>query len=178
MTTALGATEATLLGLIAQAEGDGPVHGYDLQRQLAERALGRVIRIEPGMLYHYLKKMARRGLITAEVAAQDGRPARHLHTLTAEGRDALEGWLAEPVSTTREIRLEFLLKLFFARQRPGAAPALVRGQLAMIDRHIASLEAQAAALDADDRFGADVLGLRLGQNRAIRDWLATLEDLA
>lgn len=177
MTTSLGATEATLLGLIGQAEGDGPVHGYDLQRQLAESTLGRVIRIEPGMLYHYLKKLARRGLITAEVATQDGRPARHLHTLTAEGRNALEAWLAEPVASTREIRLEFLLKLWFARQRPGAAKALVRAQLAMIDQHIASLEAQIAALDAADRFGTDVLGLRLGQNRAIRDWLATLEDL-
>lgn len=178
MTSSLGATEATLLGLIGQAEGDGPVHGYDLQRQLAESALGRVIRIEPGMLYHYLKKLARRGLITAEVATQDGRPARHLHTLTTEGRDALAAWLAEPVATTREIRLEFLLKLWFARQRPGAAAALVLAQLAMIDRHITSLEAQIAALEDGDRFGADVLGLRLGQNRAIRDWLATLEDVA
>ncbi len=178
MTTSLGATEATLLGLIGQAEGDGPVHGYDLQRQLAESTLGHVIRIEPGMLYHYLKKLARRGLVTADVAVQDGRPARHLHTLTVEGRTALDAWLAEPVASTREIRLEFLLKLWFARQRPDAAAALVRAQLAMIDRHIASLEAQIAALDDADRFGADVLGLRLGQNRTIRDWLATLEDLA
>jgi hypothetical protein len=47
--------------------------------------------------------------------------------------------------------------------------------LGVIDQHIASLETQIASLDAGDRFREDVLTLRLGQNRAIRTWLAGLE---
>ena len=175
MTSSLSSTEYTLLGLIARSGHDGPVHGYDLQRHLADSSLSHVIRVESGMMYHYLKKLAARGLITAEIASQEGRPARHLPTLTETGRAALDEWSADPVATTREIRLEFLLKLWFARERPGGASTLITAQLGVIDRHIASLDAQVANLDADDRFGADVLGLRLGQNRAIRAWLAGLE---
>lgn len=176
MTSPLGATEYTLLGLIARAQHGGPVHGYDLQRQLADSSLSHVIRVESGMMYHYLKKLAARGLITAEIASQEGRPARHLHTLTGEGRAALDAWIIEPVATTREMRLEFLLKLWFARQHASVVDRLIDAQIGVIDRHIASLEAQVAGLGADDRFGRDVLALRLGQNRAIRAWLAGLEN--
>lgn len=175
MTAPLSATEYTLLGLIARAGVDGPAHGYDLQRHLADSSLSHVIRVEPGMMYHYLKKLAGRGLITAEVSSQEGRPARRLHTLTAEGRAALEAWIVDPVATTREMRLEFLLKLWFARQDASAIARLISAQLGVIDRHIASLEDQMATLATDDRFGDDVLALRLGQNRAIRAWLAGLE---
>jgi PadR family transcriptional regulator, regulatory protein AphA len=172
---ALSSTEYTLLGLIARAEGAGAVHGYDLQRHLAESSLSHVIRIESGMMYHYLKKLAGRELITAEVSTQSGRPARHLHSLTDAGRAALDAWVTAPVGTTREIRMEFLLKLWFARQDPGQASRLVEAQMRVIDQHVTSLEAQIAALDEADRFRADVLALRLGQNRAIRHWLASLE---
>lgn len=174
----MSSTEYTLLGLVAQA-GDGrPVHGYDLQRHLGHSSLSHVIRIETGMMYHYLKKLAGRGLITAETESQEGRPARHLHTLTEAGRAALAAWTGEPVASTREMRLEFLLKLWFARQDPDGGERLVAAQAGVIDRHIASLEAQLDALPGDDRFGRDVLALRLGQNRAIRAWLASLERVS
>jgi PadR family transcriptional regulator AphA len=172
---ALSATEYTLLGLIAQAEPAGPVHGYDLQRHLSEESLARVIRIEPGMMYHYLKKLAARGFITAEVASQQGRPARHLHTLTPEGRESLEAWVTTPVRSTREMRLEFLIKLWFARQQPDRATKLRDAQETVIRDTIASLQAQIDALPADDTFGREVLDLRLRQNTAIRDWMTALE---
>jgi DNA-binding PadR family transcriptional regulator len=176
MTASLSATEYTLLGLIARAGHAGPVYGYDLQRQLADSSLSHVIRVESGMMYHYLKRLAARGLITAQVSSQEGRPARHLHTLTVEGRAALDAWVSEPVATTREIRLEFLLKLWFARDDARVAARLIGGQIAVIDRHIASLETQVANLAAGDHFGQDVLALRLAQNRTIREWLAGLEN--
>ncbi|MDQ3226199.1 MAG: PadR family transcriptional regulator, partial [Chloroflexota bacterium] len=81
------ASEYALLGLIAQT-GSGEIHGYDLSRSFAEGALGRIIRLESGMLYHYLKKLARDGYITSRIERQSGRPDRQVHTLTADG-DAL-----------------------------------------------------------------------------------------
>jgi len=169
------AMEFTLLGLVAQAEPGEPVHGYDLRRKLSEGSLARVIRIEPGMMYHYLKTLTRRGLITAEIVPQEGRPARHLHAVTPEGRAVLDEWITSPVESTREMRLEFLLKLWFARQDQDRAERLVQAQKAVIDRHIASLRAQYDSLPADDRFGQTVLALRTGQNLAIRVWLDHLE---
>ncbi len=171
-----GAAECTLLGLIALAPaGPEGVHGYDLNRQVGEGALAEIIRLEPGMVYHYLKKLERFGLITTTVEQQTARPDRHLHVLTDEGRGRFDAWLAEPVQATRELRLEFLLKLWFARRLDAArANALVADQLAVVERLIASLRTQLARVDDasdDGRFARRVIELRLAQNEAARAWL-------
>jgi PadR family transcriptional regulator, regulatory protein AphA len=173
----LSPAEFTLLGLIAFA-GDGSegVHGYDLNRQLNEGALAEIIRLEPGMLYHYLKKLARRELITTTIEQQTARPDRHLHALTRHGRAQFQSWLSEPVQTTREIRLEFLLKLWFARTLdPERARSLVQDQREVIQRLVTSLERQMDGITGtsdDDRFARKVIELRLAQNRAADAWLA------
>jgi len=171
----LSAAEYTLLGLIAASGNGEGVHGYDLNRQLTSGALAEIIRLEPGMLYHYLKKLARHDLITTTIEQQTARPDRHLHAMTDAGRERFEAWLSEPVQATRELRLEFLLKLWFARWLdPERAQALVRDQQAVVQRLIASLEKQLDGItgsgdDAD--FARKVIELRLAQNRAASDWL-------
>jgi DNA-binding PadR family transcriptional regulator len=177
----LSPAEYTLLGLISAAPGGaGGVHGYDLNRQLTEGALAEIIRLEPGMLYHYLKKLARHALITTTVEQQTARPDRHLHALTAEGRALFQAWLSEPVHATRELRLEFLLKLWFTRRlNPARADVLVRDQQAVVQRLIASLERQLDGIadSGDDaRFARKVIALRLAQNRAASAWLTELSS--
>lgn len=169
--------EYTLLGLIAQSP-DG-IHGYDLTRALTDGTIGEIIRLEPGMLYHYLKKLAQRGYISSTTERQSGRPDRHRHALTPEGTAAFHAWLAEPVTATREMRLDFLLKLWFARKidRDRAA-TLVRDQREVLRGLVASLERQMATIPgatADDRFARKTLDLRLAQNRAALAWLDNLE---
>jgi DNA-binding PadR family transcriptional regulator len=121
----LGPGEYALLGLLTLSGGSG--YGYDLARHFGEQSgpLAEIIRLEPGMLYHHLKKLARDRLVATAVEAQSGRPARQTHAITEAGRRALDQWLREPVRATREIRLDFLLKLFFARRlahRPARPP--------------------------------------------------------
>lgn len=176
----LSPAEFTLLGLIALADSpDGTIHGYDLNRQLTSGATGEIIRLEPGMLYHYLKKLAKRQLITTTVVPQEGKPDRHLHAITGSGRARFDAWMAEPVQATREMRLDFLLKLWFARQTsPDLALHLVRGQRDVLQRLVWSLEAQLARTPAesdDGRFARKVIDLRLAQNRAAIDWLDELD---
>ena len=172
--------EFTLLGMISLAPEDGHIHGYDLNRQMTEGAIGAIIRLESGMLYHYLKKLTRGGLITSTTEHQEGRPTRHLHALTAAGRETFSVWLDTPVQATREMRLEFLLKLWFARHmgRERAA-TLTRGQRAVIQALIDSLEQQlreAPDVTNDDRFMRAVVELRLAQNCAVASWLDSLEE--
>ena len=173
--------EFTLLGMIAlSTEEDGHIHGYDLNRHMTEGPIRSVIRLEAGMLYHYLKKLTRRGLITSTTEHQEGRPARHLHALTEAGRSTFDAWLATPVQATREIRLDFLLKLWFARQiGREQVLALVRGQRAVIQGLIDSLEQQIREIPGtseDDQFARNVVGLRLAQNRVVASWLDELEE--
>jgi len=175
----LGPAEHSLLGLLAisSAAGTGGIHGYDLQRHYTDGALGTIIRLEPGMLYHHLKKLDRYGLITTEIIPQPDRPDRRIHTLTEAGRERLERWLRAPVRVTREIRLDFLLKLFFARRLdPAHRASLIAQQRTVLTELEASLRDQIAALDpaeSDDR--APVLRLRQLQTRAALDWLDGLE---
>jgi DNA-binding PadR family transcriptional regulator len=171
------AAEFALLGMIARTPG-GEIHGYDLSRMFSGSALGKIVRIEPGMLYHYLKKLARTGYITTRVEQQSGRPDRQVHTLTREGEEALRTWMSAPVSSTREIRLDFLVKLYLLqRLDPAQADALVRNQRRIMRERTTRLQAQvddAQPADPDNTFGDMVLRLRLSQTLAALSWLDSI----
>jgi hypothetical protein len=97
-----------------------------------------------------------------------------VYKITDDGRAELTRWLQEPVARTREIRLEFLVKLYFARQLdPGHATRLLAEQRDTLHKLEESLSAQlATAPDSDDdAFPRLVLDLRLEQTRAALAWL-------
>src|SRR5215204_813933 len=90
------AAEHAILGLLALSES-GIGHGYDLARQFSPDApLGNIVRLEPGMVYHHLKKLERLGWVTAMPESAPGRPARRLFALSSSGRTELARWLSEP----------------------------------------------------------------------------------
>src|SRR5207253_6610617 len=128
--------------------------------------LGGVLRLEPGMLYHHLKKLERAGWLTSTVEPQGSRPPRQVYRITGAGRGELQRWLQEPVAHTREIRLEFLVKLYFARRfDPELAERLIAEQRGTCERLEESLATRLAALEeteaGDDRmFSRLVLELR------------------
>lgn len=173
--------EHALLGLIVRAGGEA--HGYELARHFEPtHPLGDVLRLEQAMLYQHLKKLERRGWLAMTVQPQESRPPRRVYRITDEGRAELRRWLEEPVARTREIRLEFLVKLFFAVQSdPALARRLVAEQLAVCQQLVASLEGQMASLgegDGGEAVGRDeaafehiVLELRRDQTRAAAAWL-------
>jgi PadR family transcriptional regulator AphA len=171
--------EHALLGLLSLA--GGTAHGYDLARQFRrEQPLGEIIRLEPAMLYKHLKKLARLGWLTMTTENQAPRPPRQICHLTNTGEAELRRWLAEPVARTREIRLEFLVKLYFAMHLDSyLAQRLVSEQLAVMlqladafAEQRADLQTPAAASPGDDLFFQDlVLDLRLRQTHAAAEWL-------
>ena len=162
------AIDKALLGLLR----DEPRHGYELAREFAaDTPLGEIVHLELSMLYALLKKLERDGLVRSIMQAQGPRPPRKIFTLTDEGHDALDHWLAEPVERTRDLRLEFLLKLYIARNaEPSLARHLIAAQHDVCERHISSLQDQ---IDAEeDSFRRLVLEMRKAQNVALLDWLA------
>lgn len=174
----LGPAEFAILGALAHRAATGGVHGYDLSRSFSEGALAQIIRIEPGMLYHYLKKLARADLITSRVETQEGRPDRHVHMLTSQGQAALTAWLTSPVRATREIRLDFLLKLYLSRLiDPALGDSLVADQHDVMRRLVESLRSQVTGIvpdTPDAAFHRAVLDLRLSQTQAALAWLESL----
>lgn len=173
--------EHAILALLALAQRDGAGYGYDLARHFSEgQPLATILRLEPGMLYHHLKKLDRLGWVEADLDASGPRPPRRLYRLTALGERQLGAWLQAPVAHTREIRLEFLVKLYFARLlRPERIHQLLAEQRETLDGNRLALEAQIVAsssASADDAFTRQVLTLRLAQTSAALCWLETISD--
>lgn len=169
------AVENTLLGLLKHQAR----HGYDLVREFDDDTpLGEVLHLEPSMLYAYLKKLEAAGQIAAQVEANAPRPPRKVFTLTAEGERVLAAWLDEPVTRTRDLRLEFLLKFYIARLlEPDTARRLVGRQREVCAGLVASLRSQLA--EEHDDFRRLVLEMRLAQNEALLGWLnAAREQVA
>ncbi len=96
-----------LLGLISIK----PASGYDL-KQTIERSIHFIWNATAPQIYSTLRKLRDDGLISTEDLPQKGKPDKQVHSITQDGRDALEAFVSEPIksSVTRD---EVLLRIFF-----------------------------------------------------------------
>ena len=99
-----------LLGLLSVE----PMSGYDLG-QTIRGSVGFFWNESYGQIYPNLKKLAADEFVTSKTERQEGKPDRHIYSITRKGRERLAAWLA--VEPQPEIpRNELLLKLFFGAQ--------------------------------------------------------------
>lgn len=161
--------EYALLGLLSA----NPAHGYELHKKLKDLpSLGRIWFVKQANLYALLEKLEVRGLITSREVEAGGYPPRKQYTLTSAGAEALQAWLREPVARPRDIRQEFLLRLYFARQSgPRVAQELLVNQRQALLQWRAEIQQMIAELPANETFQAVVLEYRLRQSQATLDWL-------
>lgn len=124
--TYLTPSEYAVLGLLRQ----GPTYGYELQRRLGSgRGLARVCPVEPAMVYAILKSLSGLELIDGEWD-RSVYPPRAIYAATDEGDARFQRWLRRPVERMREVRLDFLVKLYFALQEDEAlATGLIDDQI-------------------------------------------------
>jgi DNA-binding PadR family transcriptional regulator len=80
--------EAALLLLLA----DRPTHGYELLERLP--SLLHEERVDVGNVYRALRTLEDEGLVSSEWRGDLPGPAKRTYTLTVDGRDALDAWLA------------------------------------------------------------------------------------
>src|SRR5712692_2949391 len=104
--------EYAILGLL---EGR-PMHGYEMFQQFQVGTLHQIVHLEMSQMYAFLKKLERLEYIEAQLEPQGARPPRKIFHLTPAGHTILFQWLMEPVVRPREIRILFLIKLYFVRQ--------------------------------------------------------------
>jgi PadR family transcriptional regulator AphA len=157
--------EYAVLGLLAIR----PMHGYEMARYFDRDDLTEVCPVEQSLLYTYLRNVEERGLVAAREIRVGRRPPRRIFHLTGPGRAALDEWLKRPVDRIREVRLDFLLKLYMLRELdPAAERDLVRRQLEVCETYRERLEGRAATASG---FEALVVGSKLSAARATVDWL-------
>jgi DNA-binding PadR family transcriptional regulator len=157
--------EPALLGFLRE----GPLHGYDLHKQLAQQ-LGPVWRLGISQMYAILKDYEARGWIKTIVVAQNGRPARKMLKLTAQGQRAFDTWMTQSARGMREFRVDFFARLYFARA--AGRPALRQ----FLKQQIQATQKEREALmnaQTPSAFSEVVRSFRLAQLDTILNWLET-----
>ena len=156
--------EYAVLGMLALR----PMHGYEMTCLLADEGLADVCPVEQSTLYTYLRNIEARGLVTWTEERVGLRPPRKTFALTEEGRSLIDHWLRTPVERMREVRLEFLLKLFFLEQLDVPAHReLLRTQVQVCEEYLAHVDAR----PQPNRFAALVIQSKRSAAEATLGWL-------
>ena len=167
--------EYAVLGMLEEQ----PMHGYELFQRFQNEVLGQIVHVEMSQLYAFLKKLERLAMIESQLEQQGVRPPRKVFRLTQAGREALHRWLTTPVARPRDIRIFFLIKLYFVqRQIPEQLPRVIEQEIETCGRFLASLEAQRqgpVSIRDQSTFDQVVLVSRIYQTRALLDWLRQLQ---
>jgi DNA-binding PadR family transcriptional regulator len=168
--------EYAILGLLEEQ----PMHGYELFQRFQNEVLGLIVHIEMSQLYAFLKKLERLECIESELEQQGVRPPRKVYRLTQSGRATFQQWLTTPVERPRDIRIFFLIKLYFVQRLfPAQLARVIDQEIEICGRFLASLEAQRSGPGSiRDRtaFEQVVLNSRIHQTRALLDWLHELQS--
>ncbi len=101
-------TEYVLLGTLMS----GPKHGYEI-RQFLGTALGSTWHVGTSQLYNLLKRLEWEGLVSSSLETQEDRPSKRVFSLSEAGEKSFLVWLNCSTDNVRDLRVEFLAKLFF-----------------------------------------------------------------
>jgi len=164
--------DETLLGLLAaQAR-----HGYQLLDCFRDPAqLGNVWSLGTSQIYAVLKRLETQGLIAGRAVESADAPTRIEYTLTEVGMQRLEAWLneAEPRAAARQVRVEFLSRLYIARLLNLPTLEIVRRQKASCRQRLA--DRIVARDSASPGVGRLALDLEVAQLEIILDWIDRCE---
>jgi DNA-binding PadR family transcriptional regulator len=161
-----------LLGLLAaQAR-----HGYQLIDAFRDPAqLGEVWNLSTSQLYAVLKRLAAQGFIVGQEIESADAPKRTEYSLTETGMTRLHLWLheAQPASSIRHVRVEFLSRLYIARLLNMPTISLVRRQKEACHQKRVELLAQRGLMSPGVGFLA--LELVIAQLDAVLGWIDRCE---
>jgi PadR family transcriptional regulator AphA len=130
-------------------------------------------------MYAELKTLQARGWVSATVKLQGARPAKKIFTLTPTGRATFQNWMTTPSQGLREMRVEFIARLYFARRESTqAVTALITCQEKSLREELDKLKKSKLAQTESDDFGRAIHSFRASQIKAALAWLKTTRKLA
>ena len=158
-------TEYALFGALMS----GPRHGYEILRFL-ETGLGPAWRVSTSQLYALLKRMDKEGLVNSTLETQDTRPSKRVFSIMPAGRKRFLQWLKSPTAHARDLRIEFLTKLYFFHYLDiQGGSDLVNSQIALLKQFQSILRKKKLA-EGDD-YKRLVYGFRISTLKGWLDWL-------
>jgi len=159
------ATEYALLGALMS----GPRHGYEIL-QFLETGLGPAWRVSTSQLYVLLKRLENEGLLNSTLETQDTRPSKRVFSITTSGSERFLRWLRSPAEHARDLRIEFLAKLYFFQDLGlQGGSQLVKSQIDILERLQKRLRDRKQA-EKDD-YNRLVYGFRISTLKGWLNWL-------
>ena len=161
-------TAYAILGLLRER----PMHGYEIaQRFVPDADLGQVTPADMSTIYTFLKDLQEHGLIRGKRETVGARPPRTVFSPTEEAEPLFLDWVHRPVARIREVRSDFLLKLYFAqRLGPTAVKTLVKDQVAACQNYLERQHASVRSLEPMS-FEAIVSESKLTAAESVLTWL-------
>jgi len=161
--------EFILLGIIARR----PIHGYNIYKELDRLdGLGMIWQLKQSQLYALLDKLENDGLIHSTRQESENRPTRNEYQLSEYGRLEFEHWRSSPVLHPRDLRQEFLARLFFAREAGShLTSTLLEKQEQVAQQWLRESLQDLAALTNSQDYERTVIQFRIRQIEASLDWL-------
>jgi DNA-binding PadR family transcriptional regulator len=139
-----------ILGLVQWMQ---PVHGYDVRRELLSWSADKWANVQPGSIYHALRKLSEEGLLREVSTEQVGaRPARTSYEITEKGAAEFQSLLRNTWWNLAATPDPFMAAFAFlpALPREEAASAL-RNRAVQLRAAVQQLEAAMAAEWADKK---------------------------
>jgi PadR family transcriptional regulator AphA len=161
--------EHALLGFLIET----PLHAYALHQQMIQTPLGQVWHIKQSALYAMISRLYDESYITVSADKDDARGKRYL-TITTSGQQTFHAWCRTPVVHPRDIRIEFLAKLYFTmRCYPVDAMQLLEQQHQMCISWLHQIKAPTG----DTQYERMVYAYRRGQIEAAIHWVGECKQL-
>jgi PadR family transcriptional regulator AphA len=158
-------TKYAILGALMS----GPKHGYEILRFLASQ-LEPTWHISSSQLYLLLRKLEADRLLQSNVETQENRPSKRVFVLTSAGRKEFLAWMRRPTEHVRDLRIEFLARLFFFNSLSlEGGNELIEAQMEIL-KQIGKRIRQKQASEKDN-FKKLVLGFKIATIEAWITWL-------
>lgn len=167
--------EHALLGLLRRR----PMHGYEMHQRLSDPAgLGLVWHVKQSQVYALLNKLEERDYVEAHIERQGTRPPRKVFHLTDRGGEVFQTWIETPVEHGRDLRLEFLAKLYFARQdAERTARRLLQRQRETCTLWLDTQRREAHGVRDERPYDWLVHQFRISQIESMLAWLDTCQEI-
>jgi PadR family transcriptional regulator AphA len=157
--------EYVILGILMKQDR----HGYEIHHLLSS-GLGHAWYAGMSQVYALLKRLEANDKVVSAVEQQDNRPAKHVYSITPKGREAFLQWVHKPLERMRDLRLEFLAKLFFISElNLSGSDELIRKQVDIFQKKLRGITQQEES--CHEAFERLVLRFRIGQIEAVLAWL-------
>lgn len=154
---------------------DRSYHGYELYKFITQKVEFQAIwRIKQSLFYSLLENFFKEGFLQLQILPGDQYPDRKEYQITESGRKFVLAWLIEPVHHGRDMRQEFLAKLFFATHKnDDSAIKLIQNQKRESKSWLHQITNQTNSLS----FYQDLINeYRIYQINAMLDWLNIVEE--